>query len=144
MLAMVNCWILVAPKNHVKQSVIGGYAQTDHGKSHPLRRMKVGDGLVYYSPKLEQGGEAQCQAFTAIGCVVGEDIYQHDAGNDFRPHRREVTYLPSRDASITPLINRLTFIKEKPRWGLIFKYSIIHISKEDFEIIATAMNVNAK
>lgn len=141
---MVNCWILVAPKNHVRQSVIGNFAQAEHGKSHPLRRMKVGDGVIYYSPKLEFGGEVVCQSFTAIGCVVGEEIYRSDLGNEYNPHRRNVRYLPSKDAPIAPLINRLTFIKDKTRWGLIFKYGIIHIPTDDFEIIATAMNVNLK
>lgn len=141
---MTNYWILVSPRKQVKSGVAGGYVQADHGKAHPLRRMGVGDGLICYSPKLEFGGDVACQSFTAIGCVVGEEVYKFDMGDNFLPHRREVKYLMSRDTPIAPLINRLAFIKDKASWGHIFKYSIIHISAEDFKYIATTMNANIK
>lgn len=139
---MTNYWILIAPKNQVKKNIAGGYAQTEHGKAHPLRRMQVGDGLIYYSPKVEQGGSTICQSFTAIACVTGEEIYQCDMGDSFLPYRRKATYLMCREASITPLINRLGFIKDKASWGHIFKYSIIHIPAQDFKYLATVMHAN--
>lgn len=141
---MTNYWILVASKNHVKTSVAGGFAQSAHGKTHPLRRMKEGDGVIYYSPKIEYGGKDICQAFTAIGCVVGEEIFKIDLGNNTAPARRKVQYLSCRDASITPLIKRLSFIKDKERWGNIFKFGVIHIPTEDFAMIATAMHANIR
>lgn len=137
---MTNYWVLVAPKNHVLQGIAGGYAQAGHGKAHPLRRMNVGDGLIYYSPKTEFGGDVSCKAFTAIGCVVGQEIYKCDMGNNFIPNRRDVKYLSSRDAPIAPLIQRLAFIKDKEHWGHIFKFGILHIPGEDFKLIATMMN----
>lgn len=139
---MPKYWILIASKNHVMQAVNGGFAQANHGKSHPLRRMNVGDGLIYYSPKLEHGSNLVCQSFTAIGQVTGESIYPFDMGDGFVPSRREVRYLQCKPASITPLINDLTFIKDKQRWGFIFRFGIIHIPPTDFKLIASQMNIN--
>lgn len=140
---MKKYWILIASKNHVVSGVQGGFAQTCYGKAHPLRRMSVGDGVLYYSPKLEFGRKDPYQRFTAIGSVFGENVYQFDMGNNFLPYRRDVKYLSSRDTPVTPLINRLTFIKDKERWGHVFKYGIIRIPTEDFMLIASMMNVGA-
>lgn len=143
-MSMTNYWILVAPKNHVLKSTHGGYAEAAHGKSNPLRRMNAGDGVIYYSPKLDESGEVRCQAFTALGCVVGEDVYQVEGSSGSVINRRKVKYLSVRDASITPLISRLSFIKNKEKWGNIFKFEVIHISVEDFALLATAMNASIR
>jgi hypothetical protein len=139
---MTKYWILIASKNHVMTGVAGSFAQAGHGKSYPLRRMQVGDGIIYYSPKLEYGGKEPYQRFTAIGCVTGEKVYRFDMGNEFTPHRRDVKYLSSRDIQVVPLVGRLSFIKDKVRWGNIFKFGIIQIPAEDFKLIATMMNAN--
>lgn len=141
---MTKYWIMIAPKNHVKQGVVGGYAQACHGKSHPLRRLGVGDGVIYYSPKIEYAGEALCQSFTAIACVTGDEVYQVDLGNKTATHRRNVKYISARDASITPLVSRLSFITDKHRWGGLFRYNIIRIPTEDFALIATMMNADIR
>ena len=135
---MTKYWILVASKSHVLQSVAGNYAKLVT-ETHPLRRMQVDDGLIYYAPKMQYGETTPYQRFTAIGHVVGENLYQLDLGNNFIPHRREVNYLPCRDIPIAPLIEKLSFIKDKTRWGTVFRFGIIHIPVEDFKIIASQM-----
>jgi hypothetical protein len=47
----MNCWIGVVSHSHVLRGVTGGFAQMNHGKQAPLKRMKAGDGLIYYSPR---------------------------------------------------------------------------------------------
>jgi hypothetical protein len=64
-------WIGVESHKHVKIGVAGGFAQLCHGKSAPLKRMKKGDWLIYYSPKTSMTG-APLQAFTALGQVCGD------------------------------------------------------------------------
>lgn len=137
---MTKYWILIAPKNLVSRAVAESYVQSGHGKSYPLKRMNLGDAFIYYSPKLEYGGEVQCQRFTAIGYVVGEKVYQVDQGNKLTPSRRDVKYLLCTDTQIRPLIPNLSFIKDKQHWGNIFKFDIIQIQAEDFMLIAKTMN----
>ena len=69
-------WLIVVSKNHVMNGVRWGIAQANHGKAAPLKRMRVGDGIVYYSPKVEFESNEKLQAFTAIGEVTGESVYQ--------------------------------------------------------------------
>lgn len=132
-------WVIVASKNHVRHGVGAGVAQANHGKAAPLKRMSVGDRVLYYSPKLEFGGEEQCQAFTAIGTVVGDEVYSFDMGDGFIPYRRDVEYLACSDVPIQPLIPALTFIENKTRWGYVFRFGFFEIPQSDFDLIADLM-----
>ena len=106
-------WVIVASKNHVQNGVKWGIAQANHGKAAPLRRMQPGDGILYYSPKLEFEGNEKLQAFTAIGQVTGETVYQFDMGGGFIPYRRDVKYFDCQDVSILALIPAMSFIENK-------------------------------
>lgn len=43
-------WVAVASAEHVRIGRKDGFMQVNHGKAAPLRRIKPGDGIVYYSP----------------------------------------------------------------------------------------------
>ena len=134
-------WLVVASKNHVERGVEAGFMQAGHGKSAPLKRMKPGDRVVYYSPKLELGGDAKCQAFTAIGKVSEGPIYECDMGNGFVPSRRDAEFYACEMAPIQPLIAELTFIRDKTNWGYVFRYGCFEIPQRDFDLIASHMRV---
>ena len=55
-----------------------------------LKRLKAGDWIVFYSPKTAYVGGEALQAFTAIGQVKDEELYQVDMSEDFHPWRRNV------------------------------------------------------
>ena len=65
----MNHWIGVVSHSHVLRGVAGGFAQMNHGKQAPLKRMKTGDGLIYYSPREAHPDGAPLQAFTALGFI---------------------------------------------------------------------------
>ena len=44
-------WIIVASKDHLQRGLAGGFIQANHGKAAPLKRMHVGDWVLFYSPK---------------------------------------------------------------------------------------------
>jgi len=135
-------WVGVASRDHVLRAVEGGFVQLSHGKRAPLERMGVGDWLVYYSPKESRKGGGALRAFTAIGRVVGEEAYSFDLGGGFVPFRRNVRYLPAEEAPIRPLIDRLSFIRNKGRWGQPFRRGHLEIPQVDFELVASAMGLN--
>ena len=132
-------WIGIASKEHVKMGVAGGFSQLCHGKAQPLKRMEVGDGLIYYSSKEKFGEDALCQQFTAIGEVVGNEVYQFEMFPGFVPYRRDICFHAARDVSIRPLIESLTFIKDKTHWGYAFRFGHLEIPRADFELIAAEM-----
>jgi hypothetical protein len=45
-------WIVVASKDHVERGQALGIVQANHGKAAPMKRMRAGDFIVFYSPKL--------------------------------------------------------------------------------------------
>ncbi len=132
-------WIGVASKEHVARGVEGGFCQLCHGKAQPLKRMGLGDWIIYYSPKETFGGNEACQQFTAIGRVIGEAVYPFEMAPGFIPFRRDIEFLPAQAVNIRPLINQLNFIQNKNLWGYGFRFGHIEILREDFELIAQQM-----
>lgn len=132
-------WIIVASKEHVKTGVKGGFAQACHGKASPLKKMKKGDSIIYYSSKLFFNQKEKCQEFTAIGEVKNDIVYQYEMSPDFCPFRLDIKFFNSKDISILPLINDLQFIQNKEKWGYPFRWGILEINKHDFNLISNLM-----
>ncbi len=132
-------WIGVASKDHVSRGVTGGFCQLCHGKAQPLKRMTVGDWIIYYSPKERFEDSVPCQAFTAIGEVVGGKVYPFEMFPGFVPFRRDIRFLPAQDAPIRPLLAQLSFIRDKSRWGYAFRFGHLEIPQADFQLIAGKM-----
>jgi hypothetical protein len=134
-------WIGVVSRQHVLRGVEGGFAQIGHGKGAPLRRMAIGDWLIYYSPVETLDDAVPCRRFTAIGRVRGGEVYQVDMGGGFTLFRRDVECRPASEAPIAPLIEGREFIADKKRWGFPFRRGILAIGAVDFARIAAAMRV---
>ncbi len=138
---MTKYWIGVACKEHVQNGIMQGVAQVCHGKPGPLRRMKEGDGIIYYSPTLVFKGKEACQSFTAIGTIKTGDPYPFKMSENFIPWRRDVSFVKSKEALIHPLLDNLSFIVNKQKWGFPFRRGCFEIPQEDFQCIASAMGV---
>jgi len=121
------------------QGVAGGFVQLNHGKRAPLQRLRAGDGLLLYSPRLSYPDGEPCQRFTALGVVTTRKVYQRDMGGGFVPYRLDITYLPCHEVSIQPLIAQLSFIKDKVRWGAAFRFGFLCVPAQDFAVIAQQM-----
>ncbi|MCR8557072.1 EVE domain-containing protein [Mucilaginibacter sp. BJC16-A38] len=128
-------WIVVVSKDHIARGVAGGFMQANHGKEGPLKRMAVGDWVIFYSPKQTFAGKEPLQAFTAIGEVADDQIYQHKMSDDFIPYRRNIKYHEGKETPIAPLINELSFITSKTSWGYQFRFGFFEIPEEDFKLI---------
>lgn len=135
-------WIGVVSAEHVRRGVAGGFAQVCHGKGGPLRRMRPGDGFVYYSPTEAFRGKEPLQAFTAIGTVRAGEPYLFDMGGGFVPYRRDIDWQPQATAiPIRPLLPLLEVTAGRTHWGAPFRYGHFQISAADFARIAQAMGV---
>ena len=135
-------WIGVACRAHVRNGQAGGFCQLGHGKQAPVKRLKPGDRIVYYSPReLLDGGEP-LQAFTAIGVVADREPYLVQMSADFEAWRRDVAWRQSTDAPIKPLLPHLSFITDPARWGYPFRRGLFEVSADDFAVIAGAMRAS--
>jgi hypothetical protein len=130
-------WIAVASLDHVEQGVAGGYVEINHGKAAPLERMRAGDGIACYSPRVSYPEGPPLQAFTALGRVGDTPIVQSPLAH--QPFRRTVAWLPCVHAPIRPLLGELGFVPGPPHWGAAFRFGFLRVGRDDFLRIAQAM-----
>jgi hypothetical protein len=131
-------WLGVVSRDHVLRGVEKGIAQIGHGKSTGLRRMSAGDGFVYYSPRDAYPKGAPVKAFTAIGRVTDDEVWQADEG-EFKPWRRRIDYERGAiEVPIADLSDRLD-LTAKPNWGYALRRGLVEITPKDFALIQAAM-----
>lgn len=133
-------WIAVACAEHVARGVAGSFMQVCHGKAAPLRRLRPGDRVAYYSPTRRLGGGERLQCFTALGVVQGESIEQVDMGGGFRPFRRTVRFeATAMAASIAALQALPGFTLKGAGWGARLRFGLLVIDEPSMDLIAAAM-----
>lgn len=135
----MSAWLAVVSAEHVRRGVELGIAQVHHGKRAGLARMQPGDWLVYYSPRERMRGGDPIKAFTAIGRIADEEIWQADEGS-FKPHRRRVDYLrDAHDVPVAKLMDRLDLTSAGPSWGHQLRRGLLPLSDADLMVIREAM-----
>ncbi len=137
-------WMAVASADHVAIGRRDGMMQVCHGKAGPLRRIRPGDAVAYYSPSRQMGRSDGLQSFTALGVAKDCPSYQFDMGGGFVPFRRDVEWFETTEIAIRPLLDVLEFTRGKTNWGYQFRYGLFEISASDMKRIADAMGVGAQ
>lgn len=141
---MTQFWLAVASADHVRRGRSGAFMQVNHGKAAALRRVKPGDGIVYYSPTETYGEKDGYKSFTSLGFVRPGEPYQGDMGGGFQPFRRDVDWLSARETKIAPLLGALSLTSGKSNWGYQLRFGLVKLTAEDFGLIATAMGADIK
>jgi len=138
-------WIAVVPKVGVDRCLAGGFAMFAHGRHDAVKRTGAGEWLAYYSPRtLLKGGE-EVRAFTAIGKFSEREPYEAEMTAGRVGWRRDCAFEKSaHEAGVYPLLDELSFIKDRMHWGLFFHRSLFSVSRDDFARIAAAMGVDPK
>ena len=137
-------WIAVASADHARRGRDHrplGFMQVSHGKPGPIRRVQPNDRVAYYAPTLVLGGKDKCQSFVSIGIVGPGDAYASDMGGGFVPWRRDVAYLPAREALIAPMLDQFDFVEDRQRWGYKLRFGLFEVNDHDMLLIAKAMGV---
>jgi hypothetical protein len=134
----VTAWLGVVSAEHVRRGVSLGIAQIGHGKRGGLAWMTAGDWLVYYSPTERLGDARPLRAFTALGRIADDHIWQADE-EGFRPFRRRVDY----DSGLTPtpvapLVAQLDLCRG-PNWGYQLRRGLLPLTDHDLAVVRRAM-----
>ena len=140
-------WIAVACAQHARRGCAtpgAGSMQVCHGTVAPLQRIRLGDRVAYYAPTVTMGGKDRLQAFVSIGIVLPGAPYAFDMGGGFVPSRRDVAYVPAREAAIAPLLDEFEFVDDRQRWGSKFRFGLLAVSDHDMRLIARAMQAELK
>ena len=135
-------WINTVSRDHVLAGMRGGFTQASHGRPHALRRLKKGDLIVFYSPRTMYPDGEPLQQFTAMARVTDDEPHQATMGPDFHPWRRNIESIGAEEATVRPLIKDLAFIRDKSRWGFVFRRGMFEIGEDDFLRIARAMGAS--
>jgi hypothetical protein len=131
-------WLGVVQAEHVARALALGIAQVNHGKRSGLARMRAGDWLVYYSPHHRLGEHSPLQAFTAVGRLPDDEIWQADEGT-FRPFRRRAEYrTDARHAPLADLRDRLHLTAD-PHWGYLLRRGLVPLTDHDVALVHEAM-----
>lgn len=137
---MTAHWVAVASADHIKRGRQDRFMQVNHGKAAPLRRIRPGDLVAYYSPLATFGGNEKLRALTAIGRVRQGEPYQGGMGGGFMPFRRDVEWFDADYAPIEPLLEKLDFTRGKKNWGYQFRFGLFEVSGKDMGMISSATN----
>lgn len=127
-------WLAVASAEHVRIGRAGGFAQVCHGKAGPLRRMRTGDGIVYYSPSEARGRRDGRPSFTAIGRVADEEIRQVEQFPGFFPYRRRILWAAAREIALDRVRDRLS-LTAPPGWGASLRFGLVKLAGTDFDLL---------
>ncbi|MFJ6325903.1 MULTISPECIES: EVE domain-containing protein [unclassified Rhizobium] len=135
--AQKSYWLAVASAEHVRLGRQQGFMQVNHGKRAPLKRIKPGDGIVYYSPSVKMGERDGFQSFTAIGFVREGEPYlgQMACGNAYR---KDVDWLNAPEQPLRPLLGWLDFTQDK-NWGYKLRFGLVALGQSDFEFLEEIM-----
>jgi hypothetical protein len=137
-------WIAVVPRAGVERCLAAGFAMFAHGRRDAIMRTQPGEWLAYYCPRtLLKGGE-EVRAFCAIGRFADREPYE----TELMPGRvgwcRDIAFqADAHEAGVYPLLDRLSFIRDRAHWGLFFHRSLFSVPRDDFATIAGAMGVAA-
>ncbi|XAH24065.1 EVE domain-containing protein [Xylophilus sp. GW821-FHT01B05] len=138
-------WIAVASAEHARRGRAHapvGFMQLCHGRHAPLQRLQPGDRLAYYAPATTTRGADRLQSFVSIGVVQPGEPYAFDMGAGFAAWRRDIAYLPAREAPIAPLLDHFAFVTDRQHWGAPFRFGLFSIGDTDMRLVAEAMEAD--
>jgi hypothetical protein len=138
---MTSHWIGVAAGKHVAAGVQGGFAMFAHGRHEAAKRVQPADWVAYYSPREGINEGAELRSFTAIGVVLPGDPAERQMLPGVTGWCRRMRWLDATPADIYPLLDRLSFVKDRRHWGVYFRKSLFKVDGGDFALIADAMGV---
>lgn len=134
----VRYWIGVVSGDHVDHAVETGICAFSKGAKSALVKLNEGDRFAFYSPKtgFMSGDPVQC--FTALGTVIDPTPFQATwEGVEFWAAR--AAYASVTPASVRPLLDRLSFVTNKDKWGMAFRRGQFEVNAADFAAIETAL-----
>ena len=132
-------WIGVGAAEHVAHAVAAGFCAFAHGRESAVRKLSLGDRLVYYAPRTKLEGGEPVQRFVALGEVTGAAPYLEDGF-----WRRAAAYEDLGEAEVRPLLDRLSFVRRKDKWGMAFRRGQFEAPEADFALIRQAMAAGPK
>lgn len=134
-----NYWIAVLSQDHVDGARAGAYVELNQGRVGFLERMRSGDRVVFYSPRTRTPRGEPVQAFTAAAQITDATLRRVALADGSCVFRLTARYASAQPAPIKPLLDQLSFIRNRQHWGAAFRFGGLRVPAHDFARIAAAM-----
>lgn len=141
-------WIVTVSQDNLAKILEHQIIGVPISSASTLSKIKKGDRIVIYISKKRQGyggPKANVSEFGAICEVVddkpffSEEAIWYSRGEEKFPWRRKIKVISTKKVKVTSLLERLSFITKKQKWGAFFFKTIRPISDTDYETILKAM-----
>ena len=141
---MPNYWIFPITQDSLYVSLDKEIVGTRSKNRKRVENWEIGDLIIFYVSREEYHSMNPVREFQAlVECIShpfesNQKIWSHIGGDVF-PTRVRIRVVNKKKCKIMPLIERLSFIKNKKNWGSAFFSGIRKISQNDFNLIIKAM-----
>jgi hypothetical protein len=131
-------WLGVAHRDHVLVGAAEGFVRLCHGRSNPLKKLDVGDYLVYYSPSAFSNKKTNLRSFTAFTRIEGASVESVPSREG--AFRRSAKFLPCVEAPIKSIVG--LELTKGAHWGMRLRSGLVALDEGDFKLIANAMKID--
>jgi EVE domain len=134
-------WLAVVHKDHVLKGKEASIVMICHGKEGPLLKLKEGDLVVFYSPRVLTADKStsNLNSFTGVARIGNTGVFKNAESMSYRA----ATFLECEETKIEPLV--LSWKKKKDtKWGMALRSGFRELTFEDFTIISEAMKLKAE
>ncbi|GAB3084104.1 hypothetical protein GCM10027215_29290 [Nocardioides zeae] len=132
-------WICVLSRADALAAIATGTLCLGSRGEGRLRRMRLGDGVAVYSPREERRAGAVVRRFTAVGTVTGVAPYQGDGAMPDDWCRAVELVDTGGEAAVEPLLPRLSFVRDEPGWGVVFRPGFLEVAIDDIAVVREAV-----
>ncbi|WZH52114.1 MAG: hypothetical protein PIR53_19130 [Nocardioides alkalitolerans] len=132
-------WICVLSRADALASIATGTLCLGPRGEGRLRRMRLGDGVAVYSPREGRRTGAVVRRFTAVGTVTGVAPYQGDGAAPDDWCRAVDLIDTGGEAVAETLLSRLSFVRDEPGWGVVFRPGFLEVTTDDIAVVREAV-----
>jgi len=143
----MNYWVFpITADNHLiclKHKVVGAKSNNNNKR---INQVKKGDIILFYITRehLTKKGHPVHQFSSVVQCMGPSCQAINESINIFGstyPQHLPIKIINQKKCDIKPLINKLSFMKNKENWGSAFMSGMRLIPENDYNIIISALNV---
>ncbi len=131
-------FIGVVHRKQVRIARDKGVVAFGHGKESLVRTLNPGDTVIYYAPREEPGGDP-VQCFVSMATVTGDAPFVVEFYMGSEGWVREARYDLWGAAPVRPMLEDLSFVKNKQSWGMTFRGGKFEIPAADHDLIVAAL-----
>jgi len=140
-------WIVTISEDNLESAIEHGLIGLPAKRMYSIESMAEGDTIVFYISKKRVGyydRKGTVSNFGPIAKITGPAFYSNELiwksrFGEIYPWRRNISLVLNKRLSAHQIASKLTFIRNKRRWGLCFIQSTREITSKDYQTLFDAI-----